>query len=472
MPPKKKKKGKKGDKGGADPVKSEANEEEEKKAMMRAQAKLLSAEAEKEEQDFNEYQQQREKLNYFWIVEKKNLEDKKAELRNKEREIQDLEEKHQVEIKIYKQRVKHLLYEFQNEKTLKKTGAEMALKLAQDDHRAGASELKQDRRALRIEVKEMELAHGDFIKSLKQQQDRSITSLRQEFERKASEIQKNYEKKMEKARNRLEERRKLETTRIEQKKNEHIAQLMDTHKKAFAEIKNYYNDITHNNLDLIKSLKEEVEEMRKKEHLDEKQMQHISQENTRMNEPFRQAKQDVENLRAELDRYNWEKEELRSTKARLLVVEDEQHQLKWEYEVAALRFDEVKSQRDKLAEKFQATVYETQQKSGFRNLILEKKYSSLQEVLQAKEAQLNEVLARANLESGSAGTMRTKVDDLLQEKNQAVLDLQAEVERVVAAHNQLTMVVKSKMTEFGVPIHELGFDPRRAELPAESQVMS
>ena len=56
---------------------------------------------------------------------------------------------------------------------------------------------------------------------------------------------------------------------------------MDTHKKAFAEIKNYYNDITHNNLDLIKSLKEEVEEMRKKEHLDEKQMQHISQVSVR-----------------------------------------------------------------------------------------------------------------------------------------------------------------------------------------------
>ena len=213
-----------------------------------------------------------------------------------------------------------MLYEFQNEKTLKKTGAEMSLKLAQDDHRAGAAELKQDRRALRVESKEMEIAHNDFTKSLKQQQDRNIAQLRQEFERRASEIQKNYEKKMERARTRLEERRKSETTRIEQKKNEHIAELMDAHKKAFAEIKNYYNDITHNNLDLIKSLKEEVEEMQKKEHLDEKQMQNISQENTRMNEPFRKAKQDAENLRAELNRYNWEKEELRSTKARLLVV--------------------------------------------------------------------------------------------------------------------------------------------------------
>ena len=43
---------------------------------------------------------------------------------------------------------------------------------------------------------------------------------------------------------------------IERQKNVHIEQLMASHEKAFAEIKNYYNDITHNNLDLIKSLKE------------------------------------------------------------------------------------------------------------------------------------------------------------------------------------------------------------------------
>lgn len=31
---------------------------------------------------------EQEKINYFWIVEKKTLEDKKADLRNKERELQ------------------------------------------------------------------------------------------------------------------------------------------------------------------------------------------------------------------------------------------------------------------------------------------------------------------------------------------------------------------------------------------------
>ena len=140
----------------------------------------------------------------------------------------------------------------------------------------------------------MELAHDDFLKSLKQEQDRNITLLRQEFERKASEVQKNYEKKMKTVRERLEERRKRETAAIEFAKNQHIEQLMKAHEKAFAEIKNYYNDITHNNLDLIKSLKEEVAEMRRKEQQDEKQMEHIAQENRRMSEPFKKARHDVE----------------------------------------------------------------------------------------------------------------------------------------------------------------------------------
>ena len=41
---------------------------------------------------------------------------------------------------------------------------------------------------------------------------------------------------------------------IEEMKHQMIDNLMTEHQKAFADIKNYYNDITHNNLDLIKSL--------------------------------------------------------------------------------------------------------------------------------------------------------------------------------------------------------------------------
>lgn len=105
MGPKKGKKEKKGgsakkSKAAAATENDPSKENEAERVELVRQAKTLLEMTKKEEQAFNEFQQQREKINYFWIVEKKNFEDRKAELRNKERERQDLEEKHQVEIKV------------------------------------------------------------------------------------------------------------------------------------------------------------------------------------------------------------------------------------------------------------------------------------------------------------------------------------------------------------------------------------
>ena len=61
--------------------------------------------------------------------------------------------------------------------------------------------------------------------------------------------------------------------------------------QAFADIKNYYNDITHNNLDLIKALKADTTEMRKREVQNEKLMSEIAQENKRLTEPLTKVRQ-------------------------------------------------------------------------------------------------------------------------------------------------------------------------------------
>ena len=87
----------------------------------------------------------------------------------------------------------------------------------------------------------------------------------------------------------LELRRKQDLQETEERKNAHIRELMRKHRQAFNEIKNYYNDITSNNLDLIKTLKEDVAEMKKKEALNEKLMYEISTENKRLSEPLNRA---------------------------------------------------------------------------------------------------------------------------------------------------------------------------------------
>ena len=56
----------------------------------------------------------------------------------------------------------------------------------------------------------------------------------------------------------LELRRRTEIHEIEERKNGQIHALMKNHEKSFSNIKNYYNDITLNNLALINSLKEQL----------------------------------------------------------------------------------------------------------------------------------------------------------------------------------------------------------------------
>lgn len=420
-------------------------------------AKTLLEMTKKEEQSFNEFQQQREKMNYFWIVEKKNLEDHKAELRNKERERQDLEEKHQVEIKVYKQRVKHLLYEHQNEITTLKKDQEKTLQLAQDDYRGNERELKADKRRLKFDLKEIELSHEDYLKSLKQDQDRRITSLRQEFERHAKELQQKYERKRKAVRDELEARRKADTQRIEERKNHHIAQLMAAHEKAFGEIKNYYNDITHNNLDLIKSLKEEVGEMKRKEAQDEKQMFEISQENKRMSEPLKRALLDVERLRKNIKVYQQDKVELRTAKAQLLMLEQEYATLSWEYEVLVQRYAQVQREYDELNHQFQASIYDVQQKAGLKNLLLEKKMDAMTLRLEQKDAELNEVLVHAKLEPAIVDRVKGRLQDIMENKTRDLRDLEKELANIERLQQALADATALKMSEYGLPLDELGF---------------
>ena len=128
---------------------------------------------------------------------------------------------------------------------------------------------------------------------MKLDQAKEITKLRQSFELQFRQLKEISEKKMKKLREECELRRKSEIHEIEERKNSHINELMNNHERAFSEIKNYYNDITHNNLDLIKTLKEDVAEMKKKEVQNEKLMYEIAQENKRLSDPLNAALKEV-----------------------------------------------------------------------------------------------------------------------------------------------------------------------------------
>ena len=95
--------------------------------------------------------------------------------------------------------------------------------------------------------------------------------------------------------------------------------------------------------------------------------------------------------------------------ARLLNAERQIKNLEWESEVLQQRFTKVQGERDELYEKFEASVYDVQQKTGLKGMLLERRLEAVAEQLEVKEAQLAEVLTAANLDPNTLSVSGTEI---------------------------------------------------------------
>ncbi|NXA07516.1 DRC4 protein, partial [Sapayoa aenigma] len=281
------------------------------------------------------------------------------------------------------------------------------------------------------------------------------------------EMNAKYSRKMEALREEMDLRRKTEIHELEERKNNQISELLGKHEGAFGDIKNYYNDITAKNMSLISLLKEQVEDMKKKELVLEKEKADVLLQNKELTEPLQQAQEQVAELQKKLARYDKDKEILMNSKARLKVTQKELKDLQWEHEVLEQRFSKVQAERDELYQKFTKAINEVQQKTGFKNLLLERKLQGLLSLLEQKEVELNEVVTISKLDPSALSLVSHKLEDVLNSKNNTIQDLQLQLARVCKAHNDMLQTFKAKLTAFGIPLDNLGFQPLSFPLPGQ-----
>lgn len=453
--------GKKPGKKGKKKEEEESDFATDEMKQMKTSLRLMKQEIVNEKKLLNDFQQQKEKIEKFWTMERKKRDDLKMLFRNKLRQKQDLEEKHSFELKVYKQKVKHLLHEQQSHMTDVRHDSEVALKILQEDQRGTQHELNLNLRSIKVVRKGMELGHYDLVKDIKKEQERNIMELRQEYERKSEDLKKNYEKKMKKVREACDEKRKEDVAKIEARKTTHIQQLMADHKSKFELIKSYYRDITHNNLDLIKTLKEEVGDMKKKEHGVQKEVSEISRINKKLSKPLQRNTKLVEDLQKKLTIYGEDQIKLSDTKSTLVKLEEQVKNLEWEKEVLLQKFDKIKEEKDELHGKLETTVYSVQQKTGFQNLLLEKKIEAMSQDLEKTESALAEVLASTNLQPEIIGDIKHNLEDVLMAKNKEIQKLEDSLADLKNRYGHTINLYETKLVEHNIPIEELGFTPVR-----------
>ncbi|GJQ73118.1 hypothetical protein Trydic_g1746 [Trypoxylus dichotomus] len=417
----------------------------------------IKEENEREREERNFFQLERDKIRTFWEITRCELEETKAKLRNKDRQIEEATEANEEELKFFKQKVKHLQYEHQNNLTECKAEAMVSLKLAEDDHTEQQRELLRDKRELKAKIREDEVSNQDQIKALKLQFSEEIHKAREEFVKEAKELENKYEKRFNNLKQELGIKHKMEMSEVEERKNSQISELTKSHEMAFNEMKNYYNDITLNNLALISSLKDQMEILRKQNERMSKQVADLTLENKRLGEPLKQAQADVTEYKRQLQNYEKDKISLANTKAKLIATKKEFDDLRWSNEALELRFEKLKGEKDELQNRFVRAVLEVQQKTGLKNALLQRRINTLSNVAENREAVIGELTAGKKVPPG----LNEKFDKILTKKNQTIKDLQYELARVCKAHDDLVDTYEEKLVQYGIPKNELGFIPMR-----------
>lgn len=277
----------------------------------------LRAEAETSARQRAQAQVDRDAVEGFFEITRKEVKEVELGLLAKEREIETTGENHRVEVKVYQQKIKHL--EYQHTHAMKSVAVEDAssLRVEEDTHEHREAALRAEKAALRARIRDLELASAEAVEAMRVSQDKTVTKLRQEFRVNLEGLRSKYEARLKQLREDLQLRLKVEVHEVEERKNLHINQLMRAHEEAFAEMKKYYNDVTRANLELIAQLKQQISEANEKQTANQRLMMEIAEENKRLSDPLQRAQAELESLRVDLKDYSKDSQSLLYARSRL-----------------------------------------------------------------------------------------------------------------------------------------------------------
>ena len=207
-------------------------------AALREEARKLGAE--------------KDRLNAAWATLTQHISDKKREVAAAEEELSEQAALHAARVAVHKQQLRELLASNAAGAVEQRADALIASRVASRDFSASERELKADRRDLSVVLKELEAGHEDLVRVLRADSDKAMTTLRFQFESQARQLAALYEEKMARCREEMNAQRARDVAVVEKRKGAHVAAMLAAHEGAFADIKSYFNEITHSNLDLIK----------------------------------------------------------------------------------------------------------------------------------------------------------------------------------------------------------------------------
>ncbi|XP_026179652.1 dynein regulatory complex subunit 4-like [Mastacembelus armatus] len=419
----------------------------------------LREELDREREERSYFQLERDKIQAFWEISKRNLEETKAELRNRRREREEAEERHRVEITVYKQKLKHVLSEHHNTITELKMDGTASSSLIQNQHTESELGLRRDVHGLREDFRERRLQNQNCIKELRLQHQVELMELTNEYDRTIREIEIKNQKKMQAMVEAEDRKRRAEVSELEDRMRSRVATLTEDHDRALRGAEEYYSAAQSKVLADQKVLKEELAEVQKQHARADKELSAVQQENRRLSESLQDAELQLPELHKQLQQHHQARAAAAASRARVKATEKELRDVTVQLELLLQAFQKVQQERDELLEKQTEAILAVQQKSGLKELLLDRKLAALTETVEKKEAELCAVLSSSSIEQAAGSGSTNRLQEMLASKQITISALQDDLARESQEYDQLLHICEERLRVLGVPLQDLPFRP-------------
>ncbi|XP_034391966.1 dynein regulatory complex subunit 4-like [Cyclopterus lumpus] len=468
MPPKTR--SKKAAKGKSLAVVDGLSTEEMSKDQLEEHIVRLREELDREREERSYFQLERDKIQAFWEISKRRLEEEKAELRNRNREREEAEERHQVEITVYKQKLKHVLSEHHAMISGRKADAVAATTLVQNRHARSELGLQRELHGLQADFREKKLHNEKGFKELKLKHQVELMELANSCDKRIREMEVKYHENMQSTSAAESKKQRVVVADIEERMRSRVVTLVEDHDRALRRAEDYYSTVQKKLLLDQNTLKEELSTVTKLQARVVQKLSAAEQENRRLSESLQEAQRKLPELQKRQQDSKQAKSKIVATKARVKVLEKELRDVSVEHELLLQAFQKVQQERDELLRKQTETILDVQQRSGLKHLLLERKLSALTDAVEKKEAQLCAALSASNVDRTAGGRAANKLEEMLESKQATIDALQSDLARDAKEYDDLLQTCNEKLKDLGVPLYDFPFRPSERLLGRQTQV--
>ncbi|XP_031615430.1 dynein regulatory complex subunit 4 [Oreochromis aureus] len=444
MPPKKKSADKKPAKPKTPTLINGLTKDEMSKEQLEEHIMRLREELDREREERNYFQLERDKIHSFWEITDRKQKEVDSELQKVEKDVEENEARHQLDVKVYKQKIKHLQHEHLNDIAELNADSLASSELMEKEQEHLEEELRKT--ITRVDIQEINFEHTK--KELELKHGEELTTRGDHLEKQLAEITASFEKKVQALRQDLDNIRKSEIGERENHWNSHIATLKQDHDETYRSAEEFVI-IMKRDADTLTQLKGEINETKKKQKSMKLEVVTVLKENKHLAELISKIKEENYKIAKKLKHYSGNKDVIGNIKRKKL------KDLKAEHEVLEQKFSELQLERDELRKAFTEIVEKAQHKGDIENMVLEKKLQALTESLEETEAQLSAVLSASNMDQTALSSVIKKTEAHIDSKNTAIRTLQHKINKISVVRKHLLLHTEVKAKALGVPVEEL-----------------